>query len=98
MVDIMVRAKDAPKVNRIVERYNLTTFDKASIQTEIEKEKANITKGKDLSENIPDVGEQRTKVNEAMVDDIFAKPDKEQNANQNPEVEKRKKALRQSLP
>ena len=29
MVDIMVRAKDAPKVNRIVERYNLTTFDKA---------------------------------------------------------------------
>ena len=92
MVDIMVRAKDAPKVNRIVERYNLTTFDKASIQTEIEKEKANITKGKDLSENIPDVGEQRTKVNEAMVDDIFAKPDKEQNANQNPEVAKTEKS------
>ena len=39
MVDIMVRAKDAPQVNRIVERYNLATFDKASIQTEIEKER-----------------------------------------------------------
>ncbi len=39
MVDIMVRAKDAPQVNRIVERYNLCTYDKASIQTEIENEK-----------------------------------------------------------
>ena len=35
----MVRAKDAPQVNRVIERYNLCTYDKASIQTEIEKEK-----------------------------------------------------------
>lgn len=89
MVDIMVRAKDAPQVNRIVERYNLCTYDKASIQTEIQKEKSMTTKGKDLSNNTPDVGEERIEVNETMVDDIFAKP--KENENQNPEVAKTEK-------
>ena len=91
MVDIMVRAKDAPKVNIIVERYNMATFDKASIQTEIEKEKANIIKGNEMEDNVPDIGEQKVEINEAMVDDIFAKPYKEQNTNQNPEVAKTEK-------
>lgn len=90
MVDIMVRAKDAPQVNRIVERYNLCTYDKASIQTEIEKEQNMATKGKDLSDNAPDVGEERTEVNETMIDDIFAKP--KENENQNPEVAKTEKS------
>ena len=88
MVDIMVRAKDAPQVNRIVERYNLATFDKASIQTEIEKERE--TTAKDISDNVPDLGEERTEVNEDMVDDIFAKP--KDNVNQNPEAAKTEKS------
>lgn len=90
MVDIMVRAKDAPQVNRIVERYNLCTYDKASIQTEIENEKATNKNEKDLSNNVPDIGEERIEVNEAMVDDIFAKP--KENTNQNPEVAKTEKS------
>lgn len=89
MVDIMVRAKDAPQVNRIVERYNLATFDKASIQTEIEKEKETTAKAKDISDNVPDLGEERLQVNEDMVDDIFAKP--KENVNQNPEAAKTEK-------
>lgn len=90
MVDIMVRAKDAPQVNRIVERYNLCTYDKASIQTEIEKEKATTKNEKDLSNNTPDIGEERAEVNEAMVDDIFSKPKEDEN--QNPEVAKTEKS------
>lgn len=35
LVDIMVRAEDAAKINRIVERYELAEVDKASIQNEI---------------------------------------------------------------
>ena len=89
VVDIIVRAKDAPQVNRVIERYKLCTFDKASIQTEIEKEKVANKNEKDLSDNAPDVGEERTHVNEAMVDDIFSKP--KENENQNPEVAKTEK-------
>ena len=37
MCDIMVRAEDASKINRIVERFKLATVDTASIKSEIEK-------------------------------------------------------------
>lgn len=40
LVDVMVRAEDASKINRIVERFKLATVDAASIKTEIEKSKA----------------------------------------------------------
>ena len=36
-VDIMVRAEDAPRINRIVERFNLVSFDEAKIKAEIKK-------------------------------------------------------------
>ena len=41
MVDIMVRAEDAPKINRIVERFKLSAVDIASIKTEIENDVEN---------------------------------------------------------
>ena len=37
MVDVMVRAEDASKINRIVERFKLATVDTASIKHDIEK-------------------------------------------------------------
>ena len=37
MVDIMVKAEDAGKINRIVERFNLATIDTASIKSDIQK-------------------------------------------------------------
>ena len=74
MIDIMVRAEDAPKVNRIIERYNLSTVDKASIiKSEIEKEMAN-KEEKDLSENAQDIGVQEKDIDDKMIDDIFSKP------------------------
>ncbi len=39
MVDLMVRAEDASKINRIVERFKMATVDAASIKREIEKDK-----------------------------------------------------------
>ncbi|MDL2300140.1 PcfB family protein [Clostridiaceae bacterium OttesenSCG-928-D20] len=35
MVDILVKAEDAPKINRIVERFKFATVDKAKIEREI---------------------------------------------------------------
>ena len=35
-IDIIARAADAPKINRIVERFNLSTVDKASVVRDME--------------------------------------------------------------
>src|SRR5574344_3035624 len=45
IVDIMVRAEDASKINRIVDRFNLATVDTASIKSEIQKSKDSKDKG-----------------------------------------------------
>ena len=37
VIDIMVRAEDASKINRIVERFKLASFNKADIVSDIEK-------------------------------------------------------------
>jgi len=39
IIDIIVRSEDAPKINRIVDRFKLSSFDEASIRSEIEKDK-----------------------------------------------------------
>lgn len=39
IVDIMVRAEDAAKINRIVERFKLSSYDEATIRSEISKTK-----------------------------------------------------------
>ena len=35
VVDILVKAEDAAKINRIVERFNLSTYDSATIRSDI---------------------------------------------------------------
>lgn len=55
MCDIMVRAEDASKINRIVERFALATVDTAAIKTEIEKsrtEKAEPIKDTPADKNV----------------------------------------------
>lgn len=70
MCDIMVRAEDAAKINRIVERFKLATVDTASIRSEIEKsrtakqaEKAPVEKATPAEKSADD-----------FLDDIMAKP------------------------
>ena len=55
MVDIMVRAEDASKINRIVERFKIATVNEAQIRSEIQKtreEKQVPLQGKDSKENL----------------------------------------------
>ena len=37
LIDIIVRSEDAPKINRIVERFKLAAIDSATIRNEVEK-------------------------------------------------------------
>ena len=81
IVDIMVRAEDASKINRIVERFNLATVDTASIKSEIQKSKDSKDKGVVIKS-----------VEERLVDDILSKPiSKEENDMSNPQVAKTEK-------
>ena len=75
MVDIMVRAEDAPKINRIVERFNLTTWDEAKIKAVIEKDKqAKILK----EEKVKDIDDS------SLVDEILGRTNnKEKELNPN---------------
>ncbi len=52
ITDIMVKAEDAPKINRIYERFGLATVDMAQIKTEAAKEKT----GKAKSDENPTLG------------------------------------------
>ena len=50
LTDIMVRAEDASKINRIFERFNLATVDMASVKTEIQKSRdAKAQTGEDIA-------------------------------------------------
>ena len=89
MVDIMVRDEDAPKVNRIVQRFDLSAIDIASIKSEVEKEK--------MEEMVRDAKERGVNVKsyeEELAEDILSKPvQKENNEKSNP-----KEALAEKSP
>ena len=81
VVDVLVRAEDASKINRIVDRFNLATVDTASIKSEIQKSKDSKDKGVVIKS-----------VEERLVDDILSKPiSKEENEMSNPQVAKTEK-------
>lgn len=93
MVDIMVRAEDAAKVNRIVDRYNLCTIDKALIEREIEKDKTINMAEKELTDNVKEVVEEKADISEKMIDDIFSKPIMEDKKDSlNPDMAKTEKS------
>lgn len=60
MIDIMVRGEDAPKVNRIVERYNLSISEPAALRDIQVKEKEELEVKKEIS-----------KGNENQINDIM---------------------------
>ena len=81
MCDIMVRAEDASKINRIVERFKLATVDTASIKSEIEKSKA----AKE-SQKEPTVKETPVEKNaDDFLDELMAKPDRPEPVKEQPE-------------
>ncbi len=71
MCDIMVRAEDASKINRIVERFKLATVDTASIKSEIQKSRAARQEEKAPTEKETPA----EKSADDFLDELMAKPD-----------------------
>lgn len=98
LTDIMVRAEDASKINRIFERFNLATIDMASVKTEIEKTRdAKQAKDDDLFE-LPNSLKADEKF-DAYLDSVIGTEEKTDNdpANENPTMARTSKS-RQSGP
>ena len=79
LVDVMVRAEDASKINRIVERFELAAVDKASIRNEITKdreEKASQTEKAEASrqqgeQGAPGLTEEESQQAENFLDELM---------------------------
>ena len=64
LCDVLVKADDAPKISRLVERFNFATVDRVKLEKEITRSKGN--KGKGSEPSVPD------KVNvEELLDDLL---------------------------
>jgi len=72
LVDVLVRAEDASKINRIVERFKLSAVDTATIKNEIEKTKGN--KAAETAE-ISETAAPEAVNDDALLDELLAKPD-----------------------
>jgi len=69
LVDVMVKADDAPKISRIVERFNFATVDKAKIESEIVADRAERMVSKDAPE-APDIN-----ATDKLLDDLMGVPE-----------------------
>lgn len=89
LVDIMVRAEDASKINRIVERFKLATVDAASIKHEIEQSRAEKAEAPAAPEqDIPDKAEE-----DRLLDDLMGAPTKkEERESPNPSAARTEKS------
>ena len=89
MVDIMVRAEDASKINRIVERFKLAAVDTVSIKRDIEKSKAEKT----AAPSAPEQEKPDKEADDRLLDDLMVAPvKKEENSLPNPEAAKTEKS------
>lgn len=88
MVDIMVRAEDASKINRIVERFKLATVDTVSIKRDIEQAKVDKTAPSAPEQEKPDKA-----ADDRLLDDLLGAPvQKEEHASPNPAAAKTEKS------
>ena len=89
MVDIMVRAEDASKINRIVERFKLATVDAASIKHEIEQSQEE----KQAAPAAPEKAAPQKDQDDLLLDEMLGAPiQKEQQAPANPTAAKTEKS------
>jgi hypothetical protein len=84
-VDIIARAEDASKIQRIVERFELGKVDKASIVSEAER---NVAEREAAKRDVPDKTQ-----GEALTEEAVSEPSqKEQNEQENPTAAKTEKS------
>ena len=85
MVDVMVRAEDASKINRIVERFKLATVDTASIKHDIEKTRQE----KESAPADPQKAAPQKNADDMILEELLGAPiQKEQPSPENPTVAK----------
>lgn len=77
MADIMVKEEDAARINRIVQRFKLSTIDTAQIDTEVTKAI------KKREEQKKELGVQEKSKEEQLEDVLEAKPIQKENKNEN---------------
>ncbi|OJU18301.1 MAG: hypothetical protein BGN88_00985, partial [Clostridiales bacterium 43-6] len=81
--DVMVRADDASKINRIVQRFKLATVDAASIKTDIQ------TRQEATAKSIPEREHPEKAEDDKLVDELMSKPSQpNRSENENPSVAK----------
>ena len=89
--DVMVRAEDASKINRIVERFKLAAVDTVSIKRDIEQTKSEKTKT--TAPSAPEQAQPDKAEDDRLLDDLLGAPiQKEENAPPNPEAAKSEKS------
>ena len=81
VTDILVKAEDASKINRIVQRFNLARFDEVAIRGEIEKTKQMKSKGV-----------KQKSVGDRIKEEIHKKPIKKEKQSLNPHLAKTEKS------
>ena len=82
LTDIMVRAEDASKINRIFERFKLATVDMGSVKAQIEQERADRTKKQEpVKECEPDRTMTQQEKTEAFLDELLKPVQEEQEQN-----------------
>ncbi|PWL44237.1 MAG: hypothetical protein DBY45_05900 [Clostridiales bacterium] len=94
LVDVMVRAEDASKINRIVDRFKLATVDTASIKSEIEKSKAEKAAGeKQTAPAEPEHSHPEKSDEDKLLDDMMGAPtQKEERSSPNPSAARTEKS------
>ena len=98
LTDIMVRAEDASKVNRIFERFNLATVDIAAVRGEIERSRAEAQAQQTAGMQAPERNPAEKTADAQFVDQLLQPaPTREQAQTQNP-TEGRNAKSRQSEP
>ena len=89
MVDVMVRAEDASKINRIVERFKLATVDTASIKHDIEKTRQE----KESAPADPQKAAPQKNADDMILEELLGAPiQKEQPSPENPTAAKTEKS------
>ncbi len=91
MVDVMVRAEDASKINRIVERFKLATVDAASIKSEIQQSREERTGSEPT---VPEQVKPERSEEDRLLDEMLGAPvKKEEPAPVNPSAARMDKSL-----
>lgn len=92
LIDVIARAEDAPKINRIIENFNLATIDKAKIVSEVEKDVAE--RKKDVDKSVPEKDMSNKNDVDMILDEILGKSSGKEENSVNPEVAKTEKSPR----